>query len=247
MKKLFIIYSLFLSLLSCNSESANDCIKTSGSIVKREILNIQPFDKIKVEQGIELILIQGSEQKIEVEVGENLFNEISIEVKDYELILKNNISCNWFRDYNPAKVYVTFTDITRIYSSSPYKIHSHQTLSLETLELSSGIAQEGVAAEFVLDIVCNQLNVNANDATYLNLSGNVNYMFVGFWGGEPRLEAENLKVNHIEFFQRSSNDMILYPVEKLEGNIYSTGNVIIKNTPVLIDVTQHYTGELIIQ
>lgn len=247
MKKLFVVYCCLLALFSCNSESANDCLKTSGNVIKREIPNIPTFDKIRVEQGIELILAQNNEQKIELEVGENLFNDISVEVIDNELILKNNISCNWFRDYNPAKVYVTFTDITRIYSTSQHKIHSNQTLHFDIFELSSGIDQEGIASEFTLNIICNQLNINANDATYLNISGSASYMFVGFWAGEPRLEAQNLKVNHIDFFQRSSNDMILYPIEKIQGNIYSTGNVIIKNTPELIEVTQHYTGKLVVQ
>ena len=117
----------------------------------------------------------------------------------------------------------------------------------DSIELSSGVNQEGIASEFVLNIICNQVSVNANDATYLNLSGIAGYMFVGFWAGEPRLEAENLQVNNIEFFQRSSNDMILHPIKKIQGNIYSTGNIIIKNTTDMIDVTQHYTGKLIIQ
>jgi|SRR5690554_3893711 len=247
MKKLFVVYCCFIALISCNSESANNCIKTSGNVVRTEITDIPTFDKIRVKQGIELILLQSSEQKVEIEVGENLLNDISVEVIDNELILKSKISCNWFREYNPAKIYVTFTDITRIYSASQHKIHSNQTLYFDSIELSSGVNQEGIASEFVLNIICNQVSVNANDATYLNLSGIAGYMFVGFWAGEPRLEAENLQVNNIEFFQRSSNDMILHPIKKIQGNIYSTGNIIIKNTPDMIDVTQHYTGKLIIQ
>lgn len=229
MKKLFTIYCLLLfTLFSCNSESANDCIKKSGNVIKREISDIPVFDRIKVGAGIELILFQDSEHKIEIETGENLMNDISVQVIDGELIIKNNISCNWFRNYNPAKAYITFTDISRIYSISQHKIHSNQTLHFDEIELSSGIFGEGVASEFNLDIVCNRININANDTTYIVLSGSSNYMFVGFWAGAPRLESENFQVNYIDFFQRSSNDMILHPIEEIKGNIYSTGNVIIK-------------------
>lgn len=246
MKNIFTTFCLLFVLLSCDSESANDCVKKSGNIVKREIHDIPTFNKIRIEKGVELILSQDSQQKIEIEAGENLINDVSVEVIDGELIVKNNISCNWFRNYNPAKAYVTFTEISRIYSVSQYKIHSNQVLSFDHIELSSGVYQEAIASEFDLMINCNHLKINANDATYLNLSGDANSMVVAFWGGEPRIEASNLKANSIEVFQRSSNDMILRPLHKIKGNIYSTGNVVLKNIPTDIDVTQHYTGKLII-
>lgn len=243
---LCFLFSVFCSLFSCDSESANDCLRTSGNVIKREILDIPTFDKIKIEEGIELILFQSTEQKIEIETGENLMNDVSVEVIDGGLVIKNNISCNWFRNYNPAKAYVTFTDIHRIYSVSQHKIHSNQTLHFDKIELSSGVFGEGVASEFDLDIVCDQININANDVTYIRLSGSSNYMFVGFWAGVPRLEAENFKVNYIDLFQRSSNDMILHPIQEIKGNIYSTGDVIIKNAPPVIEVQDHYSGTLII-
>jgi len=246
MRKLFAVYCFLLILISCDSESANDCIKKSGNITKREVENVPTFDKIRIEEGVELILYQNVEQKIEIETGENLFKDISVEIIDGQLVLKNNISCNWFRDYNPAKIHVTFTDISRIYSVSQHKVHSFQTLYFDHIELSSGVYQEAIASEFNLIINCNHLKINANDATYLNLSGNTNSMVVAFWGGEPRIDAPSLKANSIEVFQRSSNDMVLHPLHEIKGNIYSTGNIVLKNNPTSIDVTQHYTGKLII-
>lgn len=249
MKKIFFV-SCFLLLVSCffscNSENANDCIKKSGNVIKREISDIPSFDKIKIEGGIELILFQSTEQKVEIETGENLINDVSFEVTDGELVIKNNISCNWFRNYNPAKAYVTFTDLTRIYSNSQHKVHSSQTLHFNEIDLSSGVFQEGVASEFDLDIQCNHLSINANDASFFKISGNANSMWAAFWAGVPRLEAQNFQVNYIDFFQRSSNDMIINPVESVKGNIYGNGNVILKNTPNTIEVTEHYRGKLII-
>lgn|SRR5690554_1527556 len=246
MKNIFTTFCLLFVLLSCDSESANDCVKKSGNIVKREIHDIPTFNKIRIEKGVELILSQDSQQKIEIETGENLIKDVSVQVIDGELIVKNNISCNWFRNYNPAKAYVTFTEISRIYSVSQYKIHSNQVLSFDHIELSAGVYHEAIASEFNLIIHCNHLKINANDATYLNLSGNTNSMVVAFWGGEPRIDASNLKANSIEIFQRSSNDMVLHPTNEIKGNIYSTGNVILKKTPPIIEVFEHYSGKLII-
>src|SRR5690606_33795822 len=145
-------FAIFYFLFSCDSESANDCIKKSGAVVKREIQDISAFDRIRIEGGIELILFQNTEQKIEIETGENLINDISVRVTDGELIIKNNISCNWFREYNPAKVYVTFSEISKIYSVSQHKIRSTQLLEFDEIELSSGLNQEAIATEFNLNI-----------------------------------------------------------------------------------------------
>src|SRR5690606_26033531 len=167
MNKLFTISCFLFIVLSCDSESATDCGKKSGAVVKREILDIPTFDKIRIESGIELILFQSTEQKIEIETGENLINDILVEVVNGELVIKNNISCNWFRNYNHAKAYVTFSEISKIYSVSQHKISATQLLEFDEIELSSGLNQEAIATEFDLNISCNRVVVNANDATYL--------------------------------------------------------------------------------
>ena len=40
--------------------------------------------------------------------------------------------------------------------------------------------------------------------------------------------------------------MILFPIESIKGDIWSTGNVVLKNNPPEIQVTEHYKGKLIL-
>lgn len=246
LKHLFRLVIVFFMLTSCDSETANSCVRTSGSIVKHQIEDLPTFNRIKIEEGIELILAQSTEHKIEVEAGSNLINDISVEVIDGELIIKNNLSCNWLREYASAKAYVTFVELNQIYSVSQYKVHSGQLLSFDHIELASGVYQEGISSEFELEIQSNHLTIQSNDASYFKISGTSNSMYIAFWAGVPRIEAPNFLVHTIDVFQRSSNDMILHPIEAINGNIYSTGNIILKNIPNTINVAQHYTGKLII-
>lgn len=246
MKHLLRLVIVFFIFSSCDSDSANSCVRTSGSTVKQEIEDIPAFNRIRIEEGVELILSQDSTHKIEIEAGSNLINDISVRVIDGELIIKSNLNCNWLREYASAKAYVTFVELSQIYSVSQYKVHSDQLLSFDHIELASGVYQEGVSSEFELEIQSNHLTIQSNDASYFKISGNSNTMYVAFWAGVPRIEAPNFKVNIIDVFQRSSNDMILHPINEISGNIYSTGDIILTNTPNLIDVQQHYTGKLII-
>ncbi|VAV83951.1 hypothetical protein MNBD_BACTEROID02-1755, partial [hydrothermal vent metagenome] len=53
MKKVIYIISLLL-VFACNSEDANDCFQTSGSIIQQEV-TVGAFTKILVNRDIELV------------------------------------------------------------------------------------------------------------------------------------------------------------------------------------------------
>ena len=91
------------------------------------------------------------------------------------------------------------------------------------------------------------LFIESNNVSNFYISGTTNDMNVFFAWGNGKFDGRNLIVsNTLSFFHRGSNDMILFPLNLLFGNIYSTGNVIIKNNPVQPpNVTKHYTGRLI--
>ena len=72
-------------------------------------------------------------------------------------------------------------------------------------------------------------------------------LFVGYYSGDARFEGRHLVAQNIAIFQRSSNDLILNPQQSLSGEIRSTGNVIVVNTPPIIDIEQFYTGHLIFE
>ena len=104
MKKLVYLIIIVL-LFSCNSENAGDCFQTAGNIIQQE-LALDTFDKILVNRDVELIVKEGSTQKVIIETGKNLLNDVEVIVVDSKLILSDNNSCNYVRDYGITKVYV---------------------------------------------------------------------------------------------------------------------------------------------
>ena len=57
-------------MLSCAKDNAPDCIQTAGDLTTIE-QNIDPFDRILVNENIELILLQDSEYHLKIESGEH--------------------------------------------------------------------------------------------------------------------------------------------------------------------------------
>ncbi|HEX9601978.1 MAG TPA: DUF2807 domain-containing protein, partial [Mariniflexile sp.] len=109
MKKITCIVISVL-MFACNSEQTGDCFQTTGTIIQQEV-SVSNFDKILVNRDIELVIKEGAEQKVIIETGKNLLNDVEAVVTDGKLILTDNNSCNYVRDYGVTKVYVTSPNI----------------------------------------------------------------------------------------------------------------------------------------
>lgn len=246
MKKpqIFLIFLLSLAFFSCDSESANDCFQTSGTKVRKEI-QVDSFSKINISQGIELIVKEGSQTKITIESGENLMNGITAEVTNGQLFLRNSNGCNFVRDYNDTKVFVTTPTLQNIYSSSQFAVKSEGVLTFPVLTLQSGLFTNTASGTFELNVDCSNLTIEDNESSYFKISGKATNLSVNFYDGNARFDGSNLIANEVFCFQRSSNDIIINPINKVSGTIYSTGNIVLKNVPPIIEVTQLYQGHLV--
>lgn len=234
--------------MACNSESAPDCLQDSGNVIITEV-SLSEFDKITVFENVTLILKQGDTQKVEIETGENMLEEVSASVEEGRLLLRDTNDCNYFRDYGLTKIYVTSPNITEIRSSTGWPILSDGVLGYPSLSLISesfiNPESETTDGEFDLEVVSNNLSVVVNGIAYFKLSGTVENLSLNIAAGDSRIEAENLVAANINLNHRGSNDMLVNPQESIQGTIRSVGNVISFNRPAEIAVQEEYKGELI--
>lgn len=245
MKKL--IYIVALCCFACNSEDAWDCFQTAGHIIENEI-EIESFDKILVNRDIELIIKESPEFKVTIQTGENLINDVSVKVIDNQLILTDNNTCNYTRDYGITKVFVEAPNLTEIRTSSQFEISSDGILNYNNITLFSEDffgESEFTVGDFRLTINSQSLFINSNNISFFYIDGQVNNLFVGFYSGSGRFEGENLEAQNIEVFHRGSNDMIVNPIQSLSGELRGTGNLISINQPPIVGVERFYTGRLI--
>ena len=237
-------------LLSCNGKNVPDCFQNAGAIVQKEF-TVADFNEIIVFERVQLILKEAPEQKIIVETGEYLMDEIVVEVENGQLLLKDENGCNLTRDYGITKVYVSAPNIINIRSSTGLPILSEGILNYPDLTLiSEDFGAEGLyhtVGDFRLEVNCTNLKVTTNNLSHLFLSGSVENLILGFYSGNSRFEGRHLIAQNILIFQRSSNDMILNPQLTLNGEIRSTGNVILVNKPPVVAVQTYYTGRLIVE
>jgi hypothetical protein len=247
MKKTIFYLFVVLSFVSC--EKPSECFDSTGTIVTR-FENVTPFTRIEVYRGIEVVITQGSEYKVQVEAGENQIDNIEIKQTGNIITFKDNTSCNWLRDFGTVKVYVTAPNLEDIYSKTERNISSNGVLNYPTIRLfaldrdGDGIEGAGTG-DFILNVNTNQLVIETNNVARYYLTGTAFDSFINFYAGDSRVEAQNLTMQNLTFFHRGTNDMIVKPTQSIKGKLVSTGNVVLKNNPPVIDVQQLFTGQLI--
>lgn len=243
--RLFFTIVLMLMLISCSSELMPACYREAGNeiTVSQEV---PFFDRIHIGEGVELVVKQGSEVAVTLSAGENVMDEMEATVSDSILYVKNHLECS-LGTVQPVRATVTVPDLKKIYSASQFNVSSAGVLNFPALSLQQGLFGKTASNIFTLQVNCNQLIVENNNTTIFRINGNVSQLNVAFYGGDARFEGANLTAQYVHVFQRSSNDMILKPIHKIEGDIYSNGNLILKNHPTTVNVIQHYTGRIIYQ
>lgn len=248
MKK--IIYSVIVLLFFVNCSKPSDCIESAGSMITKnfEVLEANYFHTIYVEKGVGLVVKQGTEYKVEVRTGENLIDNISVEFRNDGLFLKDNSSCNWVRDYGQIIVYVTTPTLNflNITSRTEQDIDSdgvltHGIVRLNALDLGPGAGTN----DFHIQVNNSQLVIENNNVSRYYISGQTDEAILNFYEGNGRIEAENLTAQNIKVFHRGYNDMVVRPIQEITGEIVSTGNIILKNNPDVVDVEELYQGRVI--
>ena len=235
--------------VACNSEDANDCFQTSGATIQ-EVVDISNFESILVNRDIELIIKEAPDYKVTIETGENLINDVRAEVIGNQLVLTDNTSCNYVRDFGITKVYVQAPNLIDIRTSSQYEVSSDGVLNYESLTLNSedfNGGSEFTLGDFRLSLNSENITIFSNNLSFFYLDGTVEDLFVGFYAGAGRFEAANLIAQNVSIYHRGSNDMLVNPQQSLTGELRGTGNLISVNQPAIVEVDRIYTGQLIFE
>nr|WP_294776766.1 head GIN domain-containing protein [uncultured Flavobacterium sp.] len=247
MKKFSLLIVLFWLLNAC--EKPSDCVESTGAIIAKEIA-VQPFKKIKVYRGIEVVITQDSEYKIEVVAGENFIDNVEVIQNGDQLIFKNEASCNWVRAYGTTKILVTTPTLEEVYSKTDRNISSNGILTYPNLTFKAmdkdGDGESGAGTgDFYLTVDNNYLYIANNNVSRFYLTGQTNLAEFNFYFGDGRIEAENLVAQYVKVYHRGSNDMTVRPMQSITGIMNSTGNIILKNVPPVVDVAELYQGNII--
>ena len=253
--KQLLLRSLMLLLLTagftaCDSESAWNCFQAAGDITKKEF-NVSPFQKILVRNRVQLIIKEGPQQKVVVETGANLMNDIVVESLNNTLSVKNNNRCNLVREYGITKLIVTAPNISEIRNSSGLAVLSDGVLTYPSLTLISedeeNLNEYHIDGDFYIDYQGDRLEIISSGISNFFINGSAKEAEFQFFDGDSRLEAQDFLVEDMIIFHRSTQKLFVNPTRSLIGEIWGLGAVIAVNRPLVVDVQEYFEGKLIFQ
>ncbi|MEL1246969.1 head GIN domain-containing protein [Flavobacterium helocola] len=247
MKKFVLhIVSICCLILVTSCGISEDCFKGNGNPIT-QTFPLENFTKIKVYDGVGLVVKDGPIYEVKVVTSDNIIDDIDVKLNGDMLVVKDNSTCNIARDYGQTTVYVTAPNLTEIHSKTDQEIRSDGVLNYSDLKLFSIDISDGAGTgDFRLALNSTNFYVESNNVSNFYLTGQTENLHVFFSWGNGIFYGENLVANTITFYHRGSNDVILFPINSISGDIYSTGNVVLKNIPNLPPtVIQHFRGRLI--
>lgn len=225
--KIFMAAIIAILFSSCNYNIniGKDIVKGNGNVVIKTRTVNGDFTGIKVSQGLEVIVEQGSEVAVVVEADENLHEEIITKVEGNVLVVcieKNR----GIRNAEEKKIYVRMPKIKSLKSSSAGSIEVLNTIKTNSLDLTCSSAGE---IEAVIEAI--EVTATTSSSGEIELKGRAESLITKSSSGSS-IEAKNLVVKDVESKASSGSSTEVNPVESFKAVASSGASIYYVNEPL---------------
>ena len=217
-----MLFLFVFMLTGCEGLFSKEVMQGDGN-VNQYVFETETFHAIEIKGVFNVLLTQGNEQEVFLDVDSNLLDQISIEVQNEVLIVGINRE-NFVR---PTKInlHVTYVDLDRISSSGASKIFASNPVTTESLHISlSG------ATDINLEMNVKELTTSVSGASNVNFSGKSTDHFAEM-NGAGSFQAENLITDYTKISLSGAGVVYVHAKQKLDANVSGVGNVYYAGEP----------------
>lgn len=233
--KVFILNSIlcFVVLLgtnSCSKSDPTDCFKSTGKETS-ETRSAGVFDKIILNDNVNLVLSQGSSPSIYVKGGENVLKKVKTDISDGVLNIENQNSCNWVRSFDKEiTVYVNLELLHEIEYRGSGDIHCTNTIIGDSLKLNvwEGAGEVNMQIEMQRNYI--YFHIGTADINYSGFSP-LSYVALSSFGP---IDARELETDFTYISNTGSNNCYIWAHTRIEASIGSLGDIYYKGNPDII-------------
>ncbi|MER3463491.1 MAG: hypothetical protein C4329_02815 [Chitinophagaceae bacterium] len=230
-------YCLFILSIITFFSCKKGTFDAGNTVIKERV--IANVHQIILYDNINLILTQDTVEKLRIEAGENIQNEIATDINGAALTIKNTSSNQWLQ-YPAQKIncYVSIKQLRKIDYKSAGNITSTNTLQSDYFQIDSEGAGDVRLSLNSIKIVANAYQENAD----LILSGRSDTCYA-YCSSRGTIDFRNLQVRRMAVDFGSVRDGYVWATEALHAQIFYKGNLYYKGTPT-VDMQLLHDGRL---
>lgn len=161
---LLFVVALTLTLVAFDAPKDDIDIRGNGNVIttSRAVL---PFSELYVDGVFNIYLLQGDQEKVEVETDENLQDVVTVINKGKELKIKTKDDIN-IKHSTKNNIYITITNINKLEINSVGRTECKNELKVDRLSL-----EVNSVGKTLMKLDCIQLNAEINAVGSLILEG----------------------------------------------------------------------------
>lgn len=217
------LFALMFCLNFTLSAQWNNGIKGSGNVIEQN-RNLSGFENVKASSGVDVVLMQGSQDKVVVKADDNLADKITTKVEGNTLVVavQRNTS---IRNAKSFKVLVTASNLKQILSSGGSDVFSEGAITAESLTIkASG------GSDLKLDLNVKDLTCDISGGSDANLKGKAQYMTVTARGGSD-FEGKNFTAENCKLKVQGGSDAYVYVTGEISMEAHGASDIHYKGNP----------------
>lgn len=235
MKALKIIAICLLTFTAVSCQINLNRVNGNGNVVTEE-RNVREFDRVKGSAGLQVILTEGTENKVVVEADENLMEIIETYVDDG--MLRIGVDGNIGRS-SSKRVYVTYkTSLNEVRASSGSHVIVKNEIKSEdlTLDASSGAMLEA-------SVFSKNLYLEASSGANVDVTGKAKDVRSKASSG-AYINAENLLSATCNARASSGGHIKVNVKDNLEAKASSGGQIDYYGDPSVKSSSKNFSGDV---
>ncbi|MBS2213727.1 DUF2807 domain-containing protein [Carboxylicivirga mesophila] len=199
-----------------------------------QIRKVGSFDKVKASKGINVTLIEGDKEEVDVHIKNAEVTDVITTVKNRQLVVK--MKTKIYKDM-AVQVYVTYKRLREIEAGSGASIDAENIIYAESLKLRGG-----TESNIILDVDVNNLDVNGSTSK-IELAGKAKYQEINIGAGGKYL---GFNVESEETYAKSTLGSIVEVTanKKLGATAGSGGVVYYRGEPDKIEKNENTGGKV---
>lgn len=202
-------------------------IMALGVSAQKRTIDVSEFSELSFGIPGVLYLTQGSNEKVEIECSDSVFERIEFEMKGDKLVIRNENNSGWKNGFkgSDVRIYVTMKDIEHIGVSGSGSVEGKNTINTDDLQLAvSG------SGDIDLNVTAREVALRISGSGSIRLDGEAERSDARI-SGSGKVRADDFSVKTFEASISGSGSCYITASEEITAKISGSGSVYYSGDP----------------